>query len=79
MKSILSYYLATKYSCKFIIGEVNYLSICKHLLLKSAQYKVEVTDDEIEYLELKNERSKMYFAKINGSMSKINVLLLEKI
>ena len=78
MKSILSYYLATKYRCKFITGEINYHSTCKNLLPKIVQCKVEVTDEENDYLELKNKVSKRYFVKIDGSASKIYALLLEK-
>ena len=79
IKSIPSYYLATKHCCKLIIGEVNYLNTYKYLLLKSAQHKFEVTDNENDYLGLKNKVSKRYFAKIDGSASKIYALLLEKI
>ena len=48
------------------------------MLLKSAQRKVEVTDDENDYLELKNKVSKRCFAKIYSSASNIYALLLEK-
>ena len=79
IKPIPSYYLATKYYCEFITEEVNYLSTYKHLLPKSVQRKVKVTDDKDDYLGLKNKVSKRCFAKIDSSVSKIYSLLLEKI
>ena len=42
------------------------------------QREVKVTNDENDYLGQKNKVSKRYFAKIDGSASKICALLLEK-
>jgi hypothetical protein len=79
IQSIPSYYLATKHRCKLIAGEIAYLNAYKHLLPKSKQHNVNVTNDENDYLGQKNKVSKRYFAKIDGSASKIYALLLEKV